>query len=336
MGHMNIKRIVHRVKEELWATVEVTKVLGMKSSCIALRGKMDIQIMVRNGHVERENYKRHLIHKHDVMTSYFQKTFKNYLSTYCPEKNYAKTPSVYADCIWICWWQGLQNAPNIVKRCVESIQKNAGNHRVIIITEDNYRDYIDVPNWVEEKKKAGIITRTNYSDLLRLSLLAKHGGMWLDSTFFCANESLEDYFNLPVWSIKRPDYRHSSVAQGYFAGYSLACNEENRYAFSVMRDLFLHYWETNEKMVDYLLIDYMIVLAQKIVPSISVAFKNIPSNNPNCDELLKVLERPYDEQLWNKLKKDTKLFKLTWKANYPVEVDGKTTFYGKLISGELI
>ena len=42
--------------------------------------------------------------------------------------------------IWISfvWWQGLEQAPNLVKVCVDSIKKNAGDHRVIVLTEDNY------------------------------------------------------------------------------------------------------------------------------------------------------------------------------------------------------
>jgi len=45
---------------------------------------------------------------------------------------------------------------------------------------------VHIPDWVKAKQEAGIITRTNLSDLLRLSLLAEHGGLWLDSTFYCS------------------------------------------------------------------------------------------------------------------------------------------------------
>jgi|GEM_PF-5393273 len=36
------------------------------------------------------------------------------------------------------------------------------------------------------------------------------------------------------------------------------------------------------------------------------------------------------------MKKETALFKLTWKANFPKEISGDETFYGKLIARELI
>ena len=243
--------------------------------------------------------------------------------------------SEYSDCIWVCWWQGLEQAPELVKVCVDSIKRNAGNHRVIILTDDNYKQYVDIPKWVEEKKNKGIITRTNYSDLLRLSLLAKHGGMWIDSTFFCTAPILDEYFKEPLWSIKRPDYFHASIASGYFAGYSLACNEKNRFAFVTIRDFFLNYWKHNDTMVDYLMVDYMIVLAQKYDKRIAEIFADIKPNNPECDELYKVMGEKFDEKLWNDMKKDTYLFKLSWKYQYPKEIDGVLTFYGMLLNGEL-
>ena len=231
-GHRSIKRIVHRCMEELDATRKIAKVTSLKEALETFRAKIDIQIMNHNGYYENEARKKHLLKKHDIMIRYYEKTFGDFLETYDYNHGNQELPkSEYADCIWICWWQGLNQAPDLVKVCVNSIKRNAGNHRVIVLTEDNYKQYVDIPAWVEEKKNKGIITRTNYSDLLRLSLLAKHGGMWIDSTFFCTQPVLDDYFHYPLWSIKRPDYFHASIASGYFAGYSLACNVNHKSVF---------------------------------------------------------------------------------------------------------
>lgn len=336
-GHRSIKRIVHRCMEELDATRKIAKVTSLKEALETFRAKIDIQIMNHNGYYENEARKKHLLKKHDIMIRYYEKTFGDFLETYDYNHGNQELPkSEYADCIWICWWQGLNQAPDLVKVCVNSIKRNAGNHRVIVLTEDNYKQYVDIPAWVEEKKNKGIITRTNYSDLLRLSLLAKHGGMWIDSTFFCTQPVLDDYFHYPLWSIKRPDYFHASIASGYFAGYSLACNEQNRFVFMTIRDFFLNYWKHNDTMVDYLMVDYMIVLAQKYDNRIAKEFQKIQQNNPECDELYKIMGQPYDDAIWNKMKVDTALFKLSWKYQYPLEKDGKPTFYGMLLSRKLL
>ena len=53
------------------------------------------------------------------------------------------------------------------------------------------------------------------------------------------------------------------------------------------------------------------------------------------DELYKVLGEPFDEDVWKELTKDTSLFKLTWKQEFPKKKDGKDTFYAKLLDGTL-
>lgn len=334
-GHKNIKRIMERCLEELNATKEIAKVTSLMDGLDTLRAKLDIQVMNYNGFLEPTTVRNRLMKKHKVMLDYYEKTFGDFFEIYDYNRPLPVNNSKHNECIWVCWWQGLDNAPDLVKVCIESITKNAGNHRVIVITDDNYKEYVNIPEWIEEKKNSGIISRTHYSDILRLSLLAEYGGMWLDATFFCSDNKLEEYFSHHVWSIKRPDYAHSSVASGYFATYSLQCHIEERWIFATIRDFFLHYWKINDKQIDYLTLDYMIVLAQKKDSRIGEAFKRIIPNNPCCDELYKVLGDPYEEELWQMLKQETSLFKLTWKQEFPKKKDGHDTFYAKLLDGTL-
>ena len=333
-GHKSLKRIFHRCVEEIDATRRISEVTSFKEGLETFKAKIDIQIMNHNGYYENESRKRHLLRKHDIMIQYYEKTFGDFLKTYDYHHGNLELPkSEYSDCIWVCWWQGLDQAPEIVKACIESIKRNAGNHRVIILTEDNYQNYVDIPKWVQEKKERGIISRTHFSDVLRLFLLAKHGGMWLDSTFFCIKPVLDEYFKMPLWSIKRPDYFHASIASGYFANYSFACDTEHRWIFLTILDFVLEYWKKNDIMIDYLFLDYLIVLAQKYDKRIDDAFKKIVPNNPNCDELFKVLGNIFDQKKWNDMKNNTYLYKLTWKQSF----DGiNETYYKKIIDGTLL
>ena len=49
--------------------------------------------------------------------------------------------------IWVCWWQGEINMPNIVRICYESICANSGTHPVKLITKDNYSDSCLLKQW---------------------------------------------------------------------------------------------------------------------------------------------------------------------------------------------
>lgn len=170
--HNSIGRIIHRSLEELKTTYDVAQAISWRAAWVTLRAKVDIQIMNRNGFREPENVRNRLLRKHKIMLDFLEDKFKGYWESY-------QRPTDMPDCdpklrnkIWICWWQGIDNAPEIVKTCVESIRRNAGKCEIIFITEDNYKDYVSFPGWVEVKRKAGIISRTIYSDLLRMNLLS--------------------------------------------------------------------------------------------------------------------------------------------------------------------
>lgn len=333
--HMNLNRIIHRSLEEINATIKIAKATSARDAITTFRAKVDIQVMNRNGFRESPTIKKRLIKKHEIMLKYIEEMFSDFLKEYDYDQVLPDTNPKLHKRVWVCWWQGVDNSPEIVKKCIESIQKNINEHKVTIITEDNYKEYVKFPQWIEEKKEKGIISHTHYSDLLRLELLAKYGGIWLDSTFFCVKPDIEEYFNKPIWSIKRPNYLHCSVACGNFANYSLGCTYENRNVYAVIRDFLIKYWEDNDTIIDYLLTDYLIVLAQRHNDKIANIFKNVIPNNPYCDELYKVLGEPYDDDIWQELKKETSLFKLTWKQEFPKKKDGYDTFYAKLLDGEL-
>lgn len=217
-----------------------------------------------------------------------------------------------------------------MRACIDSVRRNAGDHEVIVVTEENLSDYAHIPDWVLEKVSAGVMSRTHLSDLLRLSLLAEHGGLWLDATFFCAGP-VAVYCDLPVWSIKRPDYLHASVACGMFANYSLGCDAGHRRVFATLRDYYLEYWRKCDELIDYLLTDYLIVLAQRHDPSIAAAFASIEPNNPRCDDLISLLDKPFEQMEWSSLKSATRLFKLSWKQEFPSQSNGTESFYGALV-----
>lgn len=333
-GHNSIKRIMHRSCEEIGATFRIARATSWPEAINTFRAKLDIQVMSRNGYKEPPAVKDRLLRKHETVLKYPENHFGEFFESYDYDAPLPPTDPSLEGKIWMCWWQGEENAPEIVKACIGSVRRNAGDHEVIVITDENLFDYVHIPDWVLEKARAGIMSRTHLSDLLRLSLLAEHGGLWLDATFFCAGP-VADYFDLPIWSIKRPDYLHASVACGMFANYSLGCDEAHRRVFATLRDCYLEYWRKCDELIDYLLTDYLIVLAQRHDPSVAAAFASIEPNNPRCDDLILILDRPFDQSAWSELLLDTGLFKLTWKQEFPKQTDGRQTYYGRLLEGGL-
>lgn len=84
--------------------------------------------------------------------------------------------------IWQYWAQGFDGElPEIVKCCLESVDKYKGEYKVIRLSDATVSQYVDLPEYVWAKKGNGFSV-TAFSNVLRLALLDTYGGVWLDST----------------------------------------------------------------------------------------------------------------------------------------------------------
>jgi hypothetical protein len=102
--------------------------------------------------------------------------------------------------IWFAWFQGLDNAPYIVQKCRESwVARNPG-WRVVCIDADTLPQYTSIDY---SHGNIGRLSWQHRAGLLRLDLLANHGGVWADATCFCV-QPLDDWL-------------HSNMSSGFFA-----------------------------------------------------------------------------------------------------------------------
>ena len=95
--------------------------------------------------------------------------------------------------IWFLWLQGLDNAPLIVQKCLISWKTNNPDWQINFLDENNLSDYLDFDLLDGKLTRLG---KAQFSDLIRLKLLRKYGGVWVDSTCFCMrplSEWLDDY-----------------------------------------------------------------------------------------------------------------------------------------------
>ena len=101
------------------------------------------------------------------------------------------------DPIWIYWNTGMENAPEIIKKCYESVLKY-GKRQVIVLSEKNMGEYVQLPKTIEKKKKEGSISLAAYADLMRFSLLSYYGGIWIDATVYLTDYLSEEIFLICV------------------------------------------------------------------------------------------------------------------------------------------
>lgn len=234
--------------------------------------------------------------------------------------------------VWVCWMQGYDNAPIIVKKCIDSIRIST-NHPVHIITKDNIDTFIQLPDYIMEKYNKQIITNAQFSDILRMCLLSQYGGIWIDATIFVPGKLPEKIFQYQFYTCKRKPQKSGYVSNYMWTSFLNGC-QKNCIVQKVVNDLFLAYWEKYDYLIDYLLVDYFMMLVYRNLPKAKDLIDNVPYNNLLVEELqnrmsMSFNKEDYDNLLYNS---DTYLFKLSWRMNFEKETDdGNTTYFAQFL-----
>lgn len=240
--------------------------------------------------------------------------------------------------IWICWLQGEERAPFLVRNLIQRIRHFSGKHEVIIVTEDNYEKYCILPSFFVDKFKEGIVTPQQFSDLLRITLLAERGGVWIDPTCYVTKSIPDEVFKLPVYHVKNIltfNRRNVVVDATQWQSYFLA-GKPGSVTYSFLRDCFVQYWRKYNTCIDYFLLFYIAKFARDNIPACRAEYDLVPTNNTLCEILNDYLSCGLsytDSDIEKYLHGDTWLYKLTWKHPYPmVSETGSDTFASYLLN----
>ncbi len=243
----------------------------------------------------------------------------------------------YSNTIWLCWWQGEKNMPWMVQECVKTIRKHAGDAAVRIVTFDNYRDYVDIPEYITNLVKDKKVSLTHFADILRFTLLATHGGLWMDvSNLVLGDINLSDYLQKDFFTVRQgcaDDGRFVSHYQ--WATYLIGGKQPNR-LFVDMRDLLFAYLKDHQYFAEYFLIDYLLRLIVDNDETCAELVRQVPVTNPQNLKLSGILNEPEDEKRIHELLSDTGIFKLIYQRRLITHDDsGKETNLGFILRNYL-
>lgn len=220
--------------------------------------------------------------------------------------------------IWILWLQGEKKAPPLVKACINSIRRNTKDREIIVLNEENLQNYIQLPEYVWEKWKKGIIPNAHFSDLIRVELLCKYGGLWVDSTVLFTGQTLEfEYIvNAPLFVYKEMDLIKRdwmpTIASNWLIGaYS------NSKILLLTRKLLLLYWKTHNTLVDYYIFHFFFSMSAQRYKEEWDEIEMFNNRTPHTMQA--ELKCPFDEKRWNKLVSMSCFHKLNRYVDYENE-----------------
>ncbi len=137
-----------------------------------------------------------------IIDDYFEGKIKKY--EFFPKKDLGDNPKI----IWQYWGQGVSDdtVPELVKICFASVDKFRGDYQVIRLSDTTLSEYVDIPDFVWEKRLNNPkFTVTFFSDLLRLILLRTYGGIWMDATILLTDEIPKEYTEMDYFVFQRSE-----------------------------------------------------------------------------------------------------------------------------------
>lgn len=205
--------------------------------------------------------------------------------------------------VWLCWLQGIENAPEIVQICYTSMKRYLTDREIIVITEENIYQYVKFPEHIQKKYKEGKIPCAQFSDLLRLELLIRYGGTWVDSTVLCTgnvndndNLNINDYLNADLFFfqfLKNGDTAFQGISNWFITA------STNQKVLLILRDMLYQYWRDYDCLVAYFIFH---IFFSMIADELPEEIKKMPrKSNRYCFYLEHRLGDTYQEEWMQEL-----------------------------------
>lgn len=242
----------------------------------------------------------------------------------CLGKKYSFIESDNNDIIWQYW--DSKKKPKLISLCMKSIEKYASSYKRIELNDSNFADYVKLPDNIIAKYDKGIITKTHFSDILRVNLLWSYGGTWLDSTILL--NGYYDFSSYNFWTVRTIHDNKSIITNGKWTGYAMSCAKNNKLMYYLV-NLFEIYWERYNTLIDYFLIDIFINILCEMDDDVRNIMGNVPINNSYITDLDPIINECI--QGIPDIMKETKIFKLNRKTPKKETNNGKHTLYKKLL-----
>ena len=232
--------------------------------------------------------------------------------------------------IWTCWLQGENDMPEMVKGCLTSQKEMLPDYEHRLLTQDNFFQWVTLPEYIIKKYKKGIIPAACFSDILRLSVLKKYGGIWMDASVYCSglrNERLHERWRKienSEFTIFRYFQRGNPLPVGLSNWFIAA---PNNVICSTVLGMLLAYWRDYDCVVDYYMFHLFIGMCLDAFPEINA---QIPHENSYHSILLgSNLKNDFDVEWWQDVANHVFIHKLNYrKAKEAAE--NQQSFYNEL------
>ena len=227
-----------------------------------------------------------------------------------------------SDIVWFCWLQGLNNAPQLVTVCYNSLLRHLQDRKIVLIDETNWNDYIELPPFIVERRKSGHLPAALFSDMLRLELLIKYGGTWIDATVLCTGLENTKVFldaNMFMFQYTRPGSNHWGGISNWFI-----TSRSNNQVLMVLRDMLFAYWKDFNCTLDYYIFHLFFSMLREVYP---LEIASMPYGySVRSLALMHHIGDKFEQEKWDNLISQVSFHKLPYRVSNSVKNDKENYF----------
>jgi hypothetical protein len=228
-----------------------------------------------------------------------------------------------SDVVWVFWAQGFAQAPDVVKMCRETMTRHL-TRPVVELTDESIEALVSLPADID----AMVTDRTARSDLLRLELLARYGGTWLDATCY-----LTDDVGAQLTEYARASGFFAPAKENTTIGtWNLTAEPGHHLVTMTLEALYAH-WRQHGKLAHYFTFHHLFEALALTDPRFGELFEATP-RVPTAQSLRlrHLMSRDVTDQEFERALSRTSIHKLSYKAG--AENTGPRSVLGRLFAAE--
>ena len=253
------------------------------------------------------------------LNKYVNKAIKNYKPQEKQENQ---------NIIWQYWHQGEENAPELVKKCLESVKKYESDRKIVVLSYDTIKDYIDLPKIYHDLLEQGKMKIAHFSDIVRVYLLTTYGGCWIDSTLYLSDKIPEDITNSDFCVLQK-DPRLDNQENIMSCFFIQAKN--NSINLNLIKNSLENYWSGNNFVINYFMFEHISTLLKEKSEELASEWRKMPFYSAeDSGKLQEIMFEDFDEVKWNKIISKTCIHKLSYKNINDKEIS-KKSYYNKIL-----
>ena len=152
-------------------------------------------------------------------------------------KNHFYQTSLFPKIIWILWIQGWDKAPELAISCLASWERHNPDYVIHALDQKSLKNFIpsiNLASILSTPKELEAI-----SDQIRLELLSRYGGVWVDATAMCAKSLsswLPEHMEKGFFAFEKPS-SDREISSWFLA------SQKNNYIISRWHSAVKKYWE---------------------------------------------------------------------------------------------